>query len=171
MSSIQTSGTQEDAQMAVFQYVRSLMPDDVPVILAQENDVDIPKPPFVIINPGRTVRLATNSHDYSVDGQVTLEQAAQVDMQVDTYGQGGADRMGILTTLWRDEHACDWFSQNFPDMAPLYAEQRQQVQFINEAQDYEERWTADLAMQVNQRITLPLESAIYPGPVIIEDIK
>ena len=151
--------------MAVFQYIRALMPDDAPVVLAQENDVDIPKPPFVIINPGRTVRLATNSRIHSADGRVTLEQAAQVDMQVDTYGQGGADRMGILTTLWRDEHACDWFRQNFPDMAPLYAEQRQQSQFINEAQDYEERWTADLMMPVNQRTILPLETAIIPGDI------
>lgn len=164
MNSIQTSGTQEDAEMAVFQYLSFILPD-VPVILAQENDVEIPQPPFVSINQGRTIRLATNSRDYSVAGQVTLEQASQLDMQVDVYGQGGAQRMAIITTLWRDDHACDWFRRHFPDISPLYAEQRQQVQFINEAQDYEERWTADLTLQVNQRITTPLETAIYPGPV------
>lgn len=165
MTNIQTSGTQEDAQMAVFQYLRSIMPNDVPVILAQENDVETPRPPFVIINPGRTLRIATNTRDYSTDRQVALEQATQLDMQIDLYGEGGAERVGIITTLWRDEHACSWFRQNFPDLSPLYAEQRQQVQFINEAQDYEERWTADLTMQVNQRTIIPLETAINPGDI------
>lgn len=165
-----TSGTQQDVQRAVFLYLRSLIPADIPVIFAQENDVEIPKPPFVMINPGLSHRIATNSRMRSVDGHVTVEQATQSTVQVDCYGQGGADRMAIITALWRDSYACDWFRHNVPALTPLYAQQRQHVQFINEAQDYEERWTVDLILQANQRVTYAEDTAIYPGPISTKDL-
>jgi hypothetical protein len=98
------------------------------------------------------------------------EQDTMVTVQINVHGPSSADNAQIITTLFRDEYACDFFTAQGFDMQPLYTETPRQVAFDNGEQQYEEMWIIDMAMQVNPVVTVSQGFATELGPVVIHDI-
>jgi hypothetical protein len=112
-------------------------------------------------------------------GTANLLAETQLVVQLDVHGPGSADNAQIITTAFRDDYAVEQFSAMYEDNGwdvwPLYAEDKGQLPFINESDQYEDRWVIEVNLQVNPVVMIPLqffeavevgliEADIYPGP-------
>ena len=114
-------------------------------------------------------------------GQRNALQATRMTVQVDVHGPASADNVQAISTLFRDQYACDLFrrgpaidAENTDpvdtetgeaitseglDIQPLYASDPRQVPFLNAEQNYEYRWSIDLVLQANIIVTIPQQFA------------
>lgn len=92
-------------------------------------------------------------------GSKNILQATQVGVQVDVYGPASADYAQIITTAIRDEYAADQFASSGFDVAPLYADDAQQMPFIGGEAQYEQRWMIKCQLQCNPVVTIPQQFA------------
>ena len=160
----------DDGIVQMWKFLTSLWPigGGVEVVYAQENGVTLPQDPCIMLNTISTKRLDYNTHRMSADTstqELTITQQVEVHLQLDFFGSGAQSRLSQFTTLWQDAYAFDWFKANNLTARPLYARERNQVQFINESDNFEQRWTCDAALQIAQSVTVPQDSAIYPGDI------
>ena len=86
-------------------------------------------------------------------------QSTMVTVQLDVHGPASADNTQIITTLFRDEYACTFFSDLQPALQPLYTSDPRQAPFINGEAQVEYRWTVDAVMQANPVVTVPQQFA------------
>lgn len=106
------------------------------------------------ISPSQTV-----TSQVMAAGVQTLLQPTKVTVQLDVHGPSSADNTQTITTLFRDQYAIDQFATSGFDVTPLYHSEPRQVPFIDAEQQYEDRWTVDVAMQANPIITVPQQFA------------
>lgn len=169
MGAALTGNITDDALVSVGQFLVSLFPD-CPTILAQENDVPMPEGAFNMINAVSTVRLSTNRRMRPEDQTLAIIQPVKVAVQVDFFGANAQGRQAQFTTLWRDAYAFDWFAQNGYPCRPLYSNDRQFQQFINESLNYEQRWLSEAYLQIDQTIVLNEATAINPGSIGLTEV-
>lgn len=155
----------DDGITQMWKFLTSLWPigSGVSVVYAQENGVTLPSDPCIMINTISTDRLDFNVRKMTGDQQLTITQQVEVHLQLDFFGNGAQSRASQFSTLWQDAYAFDWFKANDMTARPLYARARNQVQFINESDNFEQRWTCDAALQIAQSVTVPQGSAINIG--------
>ena len=80
--------------------------------------------------------------------------------QCDVHGLNSADNAQVISTLFRDSYAVDQFAgSGFGDITPLHADDPRQVPFINDQQQWENRWVVEALVQANQVVTLPQQFA------------
>ena len=96
---------------------------------------------------------------------LTYQQYTQVVWQIDVHGPNSGDNAQIITTLRRDQYACSIFEAAGLDMDPLFASEPRQTPFIDGEQQYENRWSIDLTMEVNPIVSSTIQNAIGVGPV------
>ena len=82
-----------------------------------------------------------------------------VTIQADIHGPTGADNCARIIALFRDQFCTDALAASGYDVAPLYLSDPRQLPFENGEQQTEERWTIDLALQVNSITTTPQQFA------------
>jgi hypothetical protein len=92
-------------------------------------------------------------------GVETLLQETEVVIQVDVHGPNGHDNTQLISTLFRDEYGVEAFAALNANIAPLYAEEPRQIGFLNDSQQWENKFTIDLHLQANQTVTVPLQFA------------
>ena len=92
-------------------------------------------------------------------GSLFLEQDTEFTAQIDVHGPASADNIARISTIWRDQACVDLFTANGGFVCPLYHSDPRQLPFENAENQVEERWSIDLAMQVNPVITLPMQFA------------
>lgn len=92
-------------------------------------------------------------------GSSNMLQATRVTVQVDAYGPASADYAQILTTTFRDSFAVDQFALSGFDVAPLYADDANQIPLIDGESQYESRWTIKCVLQCNPVVSFPLQFA------------
>lgn len=159
-----TCNITDDALSSVFKFLKFLF-CDVEVVLAQDNGVPDPIGAFIMINAVSTERLSTNRRTITADQSVAIIQPVQVSIQIDFYGDGAQARQAKFTTLWRDAYAFDWFKSNGYPARPLYSDDRQFMQFVNESENYEQRWMCEAFLQIDQTIVVPQPTATKPGDI------
>lgn len=124
------------------------------VVRGQDNRVAMPLGNFAVITPMLRIRLDTNVTSYAdpVSSLGTRNDAAATRymVQVDLYGPAASDNAQILTTLFRSDFATTAMS---PRVVPLYAEDARQMVFTDAEQQYEDRWTIDLALQMTPTVS------------------
>lgn len=86
-------------------------------------------------------------------------QATQVTIQLDVHGPASGDNAVTISTLMRDEVACQAFTDAGFEVQPLYAGEPRQMPFINAEQQYENRWTIDAVLQANPIVSVPQQFA------------
>ena len=128
------------------------------VIQSQENRVSMPKGDFIAFNASGWSQLNVPVDDYT-DTTHVVSQGGQLNVQVDCYGAASLGRATTLIMLLRDSQAADYFDQSGYDMQALYAEDAQQIPIVTGQNQYLERWTFTVALQINQSITLTTETA------------
>lgn len=211
--------TQDAIELALWNFLVSIMPAGLEVIMMQQNRVGEPMPDnFVAMNPISRPRLATNIQNFfdvsltgSISG-VTLTATAvtgmlvaglpilgtavaagttlgvqktgtpggigtygvtpaqsitsrllsagsrqatqknEVVMQVDVHGDDSSDNVEVISTMFRDPYAAEFFAASGVDMSALYADDPRQLPFINAEQQYETRWSVDLHLEANQTV-------------------
>lgn len=115
--------------------------------------------PFIIMTPLFMKRLRTNIDlwDYTnPDPDVTTsEMGTQLTVQLDVYGPASGDMAALITTLLRDEVACNALTT----CQPLYAEDAKMVPLVDGEQQYEERWTVGAVLQYNPTVAVPMQFA------------
>lgn len=80
-------------------------------------------------------------------------------VQLDVHGPASADNAQIISTLFRDEFGVDAFTALNPNVTPLYADDPRQMPFINDQQQYEDRWIMEAFLQVNATVIIPQQFA------------
>ena len=141
---------------AVGDYITSLVSCEV--VEAQNNRVPMPKGSFVAMTMLNLIPLETNSHTVTAVTESILTPS-QMTMQIDCYGVQSGERAQSISSLFRDDYACQMFKDSGLDIQPFYASNPRQMPLVNGEGQYERRWTFNLEMQVNHSITLTAETA------------
>lgn len=84
-------------------------------------------------------------------GSSTFTQPTKLTVQLDVHGPNSSENAQIISTLFRDAYAVDFMA---PSVSPLYADDPKQVPFINDQQQYEDRWIVEAAMQVDPVVSV-----------------
>lgn len=97
-------------------------------------------------------------------GTKSLEEPMKVTVQLDCHGSKGADTAQLITATMRDETGTDKFADatinpTGADISPLYCNDPRQTPFINDSNQYEDRWSVDFVLQVNPVTSYPQDFA------------
>ncbi len=101
-------------------------------------------------------------------GTESVQQGTKMTIQVDVHGPASGENAQILSTLMRDDIACQFFVDAGYNMAPLYAGDPHQAPFINGEQQFEEKWTFDAVLQINPNVTVSQQFAANVAIGLIE---
>lgn len=159
-----------DAANSIRKFLVYLFPEGVEIIYAQENNVPVPAGDYILINVVGNSKKSSNRRTYGADGSVSLWTPYEASVQLDFFGDGGGDRFALFSALWFDDFAFDWFAQNDTVCRPLYCNDGIQTPFLNESDNFEQRWMANAFLQVNQTIVLEQPIAINPGKVAFVEV-
>ena len=83
--------------------------------------------------------------------------------QIDCYGEGARDLADTINILFRDQYAIDQLAQSGLDIAPLYAGDVMQMPFVDDADQYEERYSLEIFLQINSVVITPQQSCNMLG--------
>lgn len=153
--------TEVQALTVLRSFLLGVLPIGVEVIRAEINRVPEPRSQdFAILTPTGRMRLSTNVIAYTDGYPYTpstraATQPTQVTVQIDVHGPNSADNTQIISTLLRDDYACQAFAASGYDIAPLYAGEPTQAPFLNGEQQIEMRWVVDAVLQINTVVTTP----------------
>lgn len=86
---------------------------------------------------------------YSPPGEAMVQNSVEVRVQLDFYGAMAEARSRIVATLWKNYYGTD----NMEICKPLYVQSRQRRPYINDSNQYEDRFILDLALQFNPTVT------------------
>lgn len=94
-------------------------------------------------------------------GAKNARQNSMATVQLDIHGPNGADNAQVISTLLRDEFGVEQFAIADPTggISPLFADDPKQIPFINDSQQYEDRWVVECRLQVNQTVSVPQQYA------------
>ncbi|OYV48595.1 MAG: hypothetical protein B7X10_02855, partial [Burkholderiales bacterium 21-58-4] len=87
--------------------------------------------------------------------------------QIDCYGPLSSDWAAMLSTLLRDEYACDAMA----GVQPLSADDPKMVALVDGEQQYEERWSITALLQYNPATVTPMKffDAVDVGLVNVDE--
>ena len=153
--------TESQAMEALRAFLLGILTEGTEVVRGLDNRV--PEPigtDFVVITPILRERLSTNVSTYRdgwPDAPSVREvlQPTRLTVQLDVHGPSGGDNVQVITTLFRDTYAADFFTASGADIAPLYTGEPRQMPFLNGEQQVESRWSVDCVLQMNARVTVP----------------
>jgi len=148
--------TEDMVCRVVRNYILSIVPN-LPVKRTPVNRASMPKGPYVSFTPGLRRPLSTNvSHDDATSR--TVGRPEQMSFQIDCYGLNSAQTAETINLLYRDQYACDVFESLGFNGAPLYAGDIQQAPYVTGEDQYEDRYTFEIELQLNPSVVIPLQS-------------
>ena len=115
------------------------------------------------VSPSQTVASETMYAGVRADMVAT-----KMTVQLDVHGPASADNVRVVDALFRSEYGVDAFAASGFDVRPLYAETARQIPFVNAEQQYEDRWTMDVHMQVNPVVGTP---QLFADEVVVRTIE
>lgn len=86
---------------------------------------------------------------YNPPGEAMVQNSVEVRVQLDFYGAMAESRSRIVANLWKNYYGTD----NMEICKPLYVQSRQRHPYINDSNQYEDRFILDLGLQYNPEIT------------------
>src|SRR5262249_52051167 len=97
---------------------------------------------------------STISTRHMAAGTQKMTQPVEYTIQLDVHGPNGADNVHRISTVFRDEYGTTSFERMSTGSAvqPLYADDPKQVPFMNDQDQYEDRWILMACLQVNQAV-------------------
>ena len=99
--------------------------------------------------------LMDSDLDYGVvsydpeNGKAAVQNSVKVRLQLSFYGEHAEKRSRMVDALWRTLYGAD----NLKLCKPLYVQSRERHPYINESNQYEDRYILDLALQYNPQVT------------------
>jgi hypothetical protein len=183
--SVTIASLESDAMTALRTFLLAVLPSGVEVVAGQGNRVPEPQSDdYAVITPLMRPRLSTNTLSFANTGTIIPDttppqysagqristQATNFVVQCDVRGPNSGDNAQIISTMFRDRYACESMATATITIAPLFASDPRQTPYIDSEDQYEERWSIDLNMQVNPSITTPIQFAAALGPATIHEI-
>lgn len=92
-------------------------------------------------------------------GTKTMTQPQAMAVQMDIHGPSSADNATALTTQWFSQAGVDAANAQGGIIMPLYASDPRQFGFVNDQNQYEERWSIDLHFQANPAVLVTQQFA------------
>ena len=160
--SLTLSITEDEVMTAIRSFLLTVFPG-TEIVQGQDNRVTMPdEAGWILLTPILSARLATNIDTWSNAGAPTT-QADQTfwrhDVQVDCFGASAHDNATIIGQLWRDDYAYSNLVATGYDIAPLYASDLRNLEFVNDSAQYEKRWSIDLSLQASPVVNVPQQFA------------
>lgn len=127
---------------------------------AQANRVPMPKGQFCILTPLRFEKLSTTRSVNQDTGDPSTStmgwtEVRRADIQVDVYGANAGDRAVTLETVFASGYAYDKIKAIDERVAPLYSTAAKQAPMIDAEQQWQERYTMDVSLQVHMTASFP----------------
>lgn len=92
-------------------------------------------------------------------GTRAMTQPQDYAVQVDIHGPAAGQNATLLETQWFSQAGVDACIAQGGIIAPLYASNPRQLPFINDQDQWENRWSIDLHLQVNPIVTITQQFA------------
>lgn len=86
---------------------------------------------------------------YNPPDEAMVQNSVEVRVQLDFYGAMAESRSRIVANLWKNYYGTD----NMEICKPLYVQSRQRHPYINDSNQYEDRFILDLGLQYNPTFT------------------
>lgn len=86
---------------------------------------------------------------YNPPNEAMVQNSVEVRVQLDFYGAMAESRSRIVANLWKNCYGTD----NMTICKPLYVQSRQRHPYINDSNQYEDRFILDLGLQYNPTVT------------------
>lgn len=117
---------------------------------------------------------ATAASQPMAGGTLAALQPTDLTVQCDVHGPNANDNAQIISTLFRDDYACEFFAGLDPpldEIAPLFADDPRQVPFVNDQNQYEWRVIVEVRLQVNQTATVGQQfaAALAIGVISVDE--
>lgn len=152
--------TEDSAMTALIALLQALMPAGTTVLSGQQNFVALPEGQCIICTPIDRIQLDKPYREYDRLNQAASTLASKEwRVQLDVYGDNAADNASMIATAFSSAIATEFFSSANAPIQALYADTPQNMQFINESSNYENRWRVDVHLQINESVTMPQEFA------------
>lgn len=145
-------------------FLQTILPPDLPVLLARQNRMAAPNGPFALMALLLHQQIATSATRYTANTRIILQQQ-DITVQVSLFGAGAADNVHRISTVFQNGWAAEFFTAFHqstlaqtpqpPRIAPLYAGPARQIPFVNGERQYEEHWQIDLHLQASFALSLP----------------
>ncbi len=102
-------------------------------------------------------------------GTLTLVTAFMLTYQLDVHGPDAGDNVSAIAALVRDQVGVDLFAATGYGVVPIDADEPKQLVFVNSEQQYENRWSLDVRMQISlsQSVSQQYADQIDPTLYII----
>lgn len=175
MSAVTTLTPNEDKVFnGVWQLLALLLApaDLVNLFKSNANMTPTPVGTYAVIQPGIATRQNQGVRTYdATNGLQIVERSTTYCYQVDCYGPLAPDWANTFTIAWRSLWACD--NNPLPAIfTPLYADEPVQLNFPNGEQQYEQRFTTKLYLQVDPTVSLPQDffTQVPPTTLIVADL-
>ena len=140
--------------------VRSLFVEmfTCPIVQGYCNGSPLPEDAIVITFITETdldqLAYSYETNEDKISQTVTVQTAVKVMMQVDCYGDLGQARARKIATMFKNPYACE----KLQSCQPLDYRPPKNLSFVNEQQEYEQRWMVEIDMQYNPHYTYQQES-------------
>ncbi len=144
------SVTQQEIYKDVRTFLLGLFPGtEKQVIQAAQNNQPLPKNAIVM------QVLFTGNLDIAVvtplpPTEAVIQNSVEVRMQIDFYGATAEERSRQVSILWRTSYACERLTA----CQPLYIQSYNRHVYVNDSNQYEDRWIIDLGLQYNPQVTV-----------------
>lgn len=148
--------TQQEIYKDVRLFLLGLFPgSQSQIIQAAQNNEPLPNNAIVmqvLFADNFDIAVVTDRPD---EGEQDIQNSVEVRMQIDFYGVDAEARSRVVNNLWRTQYACDRLSA----CQPLYVQSYNRHVYVNDSNQYEDRWIMDLGLQYNPQVTVAQDYA------------
>lgn len=139
----------QDLYREIRLFLLGLFPDaTLQIIQSTQNNQPLPENAIVM-----QVLFDSNMDEsvttYNPPNEAMVQNSVEVRVQLDFYGAMAESRSRIVANLWKNYYGTD----NMEICKPLYVQSRQRHPYINDSNQYEDRWILDLGLQFNPTVT------------------
>lgn len=104
----------------------------------------------IVIAPLFDQNLDVTSNTFEADKERGIvSQSVEMRVQISFYGRYAPDRSRIFGQLWANEYMFG----RAKGFKPLYVQSRQRAPYVNESNQFEDRYLLDLALQYNPSVS------------------
>ena len=141
--------THQELYREIRLFLLGLFPDaTLQIIQSTQNNQPLPENAIVM-----QVLFDSNMDEsvttYNPPNEAMVQNSVEVRVQLDFYGAMAESRSRIVANLWKNYYGTD----NMEICKPLYVQSRQRHPYINDSNQYEDRWILDLGLQYNPTVT------------------
>ena len=145
----QLNVSNQDLYREIRLFFLGLFPDaTLQIIQSTQNNQPLPENAIVM-----QVLFDSNMDEsvttYNPPNEAMVQNSVEVRVQLDFYGAMAESRSRIVANLCKNYYGTD----NMEICKPLYVQSRQRHPYINDSNQYEDRFILDLALQFNPTVT------------------